>query len=152
MVQWLHLGLVWLQQIEYRITQEAQFWLLVSFIHVLAFSGIRTSSFYNNIWHSIFFFLVRFVHPQEILERSSLTGSKLRREVCEITEKVREQQADLCQCRKPNVDACNSCLRHGVVNLLCDKGFKATVCTSKWSESKKIPGGNNQLTKTLDWV
>ncbi|KAK9950218.1 hypothetical protein M0R45_005719 [Rubus argutus] len=86
---------------------------------------------------------------QEILERSSLTGSKLRREVCEITEKVREQQADFCQCRKPNVDACNSCLRHGVVNLLCDQGFKATLCTSKWSESKKIPGGTHEYIEVM---
>lgn len=138
MVQWFHLGhLCGCSRSSTELHRDPSFGFQSH--------GIRTSSFYNNIWHLIFFFLVRFVYAQEILERSSLTGSKLRREVCEITEKVREQQADFCQCRKPNVDACNSCLRHGVVNLLCDKGFKATLCTSKWSESKKIPGGNDQF-------
>ncbi|KAM5577913.1 hypothetical protein ABKV19_008305 [Rosa sericea] len=81
---------------------------------------------------------------QEILERSKLTGSKLRQEVHEITEKARSEQRDLCRCHKPNVDACNNCLRHGIVNSLCDKGFKASLCISKWSETKKIPGGTHE--------
>lgn len=88
---------------------------------------------------------------QEIVENYGLTASKLRKEISRIIKVAKE--TDFCKCSKPQVDGCIHCLRRVVVNLLCDKGFKATLCTSRWTHTKKFPGGTHeyiQLTATTN--
>lgn len=36
---------------------------------------------------------------------------------------------------------CINCLRKRVINLLCHKGLKATLCVSKWKHTKNYPAG-----------
>lgn len=76
---------------------------------------------------------------QEILENYSLTASRLRQELSRIIELAKE--SDYCKCSKPSFDGCIHCLRRGVVTLLCEKGFRASLCTSRWRHTKKFPGG-----------
>jgi hypothetical protein len=88
---------------------------------------------------------------QEVLNRCSKTGSKLRQEVYRITGVAKE--ADFCSCLKPS-KGCTSCLRQRVVNLLTQKGFVAALCTSKWNNTKKYPGGdhNSILLCLIKWI
>uniref|UniRef100_A0A6M2FCW6 Uncharacterized protein n=1 Tax=Populus davidiana TaxID=266767 RepID=A0A6M2FCW6_9ROSI len=83
---------------------------------------------------------------QEVLNRCSKTGSKLRQEVYRIT--VAAKEADFCSCLKPS-KGCNSCLRQRVVNLLTQKGFVAALCTSKWKNTKKYPGGKHEYVEMI---
>ncbi|KAJ0085158.1 uncharacterized protein LOC116121398 [Pistacia vera] len=85
---------------------------------------------------------------QEILERNSLTGQKLRQEVMRIVELSRERE--FCRCSKPSSNGgCTHCLRRLVVNLLRDKGFNASLCTSQWKRTKKYPGGRHEYIEIL---
>ncbi|KAK9271291.1 hypothetical protein L1049_026881 [Liquidambar formosana] len=84
---------------------------------------------------------------QEILERYSLTGSKLRQEVSRVIEMARER--DLCHCPKPSSNTCAYCLRRRVVKFLCDQGFHATLCTSKWNNTHKFPGGTHEYIEVI---
>ncbi|KAL5778718.1 hypothetical protein ACOSQ2_009455 [Xanthoceras sorbifolium] len=84
---------------------------------------------------------------QEILERYSLTGQRLRQEVRRIIEQVRE--GEFCRCTKPSSNSCNSCLRRILVDLLCKKGFNASLCTSKWKHTKKFPGGTHEYIEVI---
>lgn len=77
-----------------------------------------------------------------VLERYSSIGSKLRQEVSRVVGVAKE--SDFCNCMKPT-DGCTSCLRQRVVNLLTQKGFEASLCTSKWKNTRKHPGGNNSI-------
>lgn len=79
---------------------------------------------------------------QEILDYNSLTGSKLRRQISQALEMARETA--LCHCTKPSSDGCNSCLRRAVVDRLCENGFNAALCTSKWKSTSKTPGGKHE--------
>ncbi|XP_011009530.1 PREDICTED: uncharacterized protein LOC105114631 [Populus euphratica] len=83
---------------------------------------------------------------QEVLNRCSKTGSKLRQEVYRITGVAKE--ADFCSCLKPS-KGCTSCLRQRVVNLLTQKGFVAALCTSKWKNTKKHPGGKHEYVEMI---
>ncbi|KAJ6884550.1 hypothetical protein NC652_031528 [Populus alba x Populus x berolinensis] len=82
----------------------------------------------------------------EVLNRCSKTGSKLRQEVYRITGVAKE--ADFCSCLKPS-KGCTSCLRQRVVNLLTQKGFVAALCTSKWKNTKKYPGGKHEYVEMI---
>ncbi|CAK7327874.1 unnamed protein product, partial [Dovyalis caffra] len=83
---------------------------------------------------------------QEVLERYKLTGSKLRQEVSRIIGVAKA--SDFCNCLKPT-DGCASCLRQSVVDLLTQKGFHATRCTSKWKDTKKYPGGKHEYVEMI---
>jgi uncharacterized protein (TIGR01615 family) len=84
---------------------------------------------------------------QEILEHYNSTASNLRQEIIRIIEVA--GKADFCKCSKPSFDGCIHCLRRGVVNLLCDKGLRATLCTSKWTHTKKYPGGTHEYIEVI---
>lgn len=78
---------------------------------------------------------------QEIMERQSLTGQKLRQEVNKIVEMAKETEFCSC-CPKTRSDGfCTFCLRRILVNKLREKGLNANLCTSKWKHTKEIPGG-----------
>ncbi|KAF8411913.1 hypothetical protein HHK36_004471 [Tetracentron sinense] len=79
---------------------------------------------------------------QEILAHNSFTGSKLQREVSGVLETARERAS--CHCPKPSSDGCATCLRRAVVNLLSDNSFNASLCTSAWKPTRKIPGGTHE--------
>ncbi|KAJ6858992.1 hypothetical protein NC652_041329 [Populus alba x Populus x berolinensis] len=68
-------------------------------------------------------------------------GSKLRQEVSRVIGVAKE--SDFCNCKKPT-DGCTICLRQRVVNLLTQKGFEASLCTSKWKNTRKHPGGSDE--------
>ncbi|XP_059631002.1 uncharacterized protein LOC132273913 [Cornus florida] len=84
---------------------------------------------------------------QEILEHYSSTGSKLRQELIRIIEMVRE--IDFCECPKLHSHGCAKCLRRRVVHLLCNKRFNATLFTSKWKHSQKLPGGTHEYIEVI---
>ncbi|XP_075647917.1 uncharacterized protein LOC142618783 [Castanea sativa] len=84
---------------------------------------------------------------QEILENYSLTASRLRQELSRIIELAKE--SDYCKCSKPSFDGCIHCLRRGVVTLLCEKGFRASLCTSRWRHTKKFPGGSHEYIEVI---
>eukprot|EP00257_Ricinus_communis_P020829 XP_015580164.1 uncharacterized protein LOC8264993 [Ricinus communis] len=84
---------------------------------------------------------------QELLERNSLTGSKLRQEINRIIQVAKG--TDFCNCLNSNSDACISCLRQRVVHFLCQKGFNAALCTSKWKRTKKFPGGKHEYIEVI---
>ncbi|KAH7524868.1 hypothetical protein FEM48_Zijuj06G0164800 [Ziziphus jujuba var. spinosa] len=90
---------------------------------------------------------------QEVLERHSLTGAKLRQEITQTIEKAKsDNKSKLCNCLKPkkiDIVGCNNCLRRRVVDLLCDKGFTATLCTSKWRDTKKFPRGTHEYIEVI---
>ncbi|XP_010252408.1 PREDICTED: uncharacterized protein LOC104593980 [Nelumbo nucifera] len=79
---------------------------------------------------------------QEVLDHNCLTGSNLQREVKRALETVRA--TCLCQCSKQRYGECGSCLRRAVVNQLCNKGFNAGLCTSKWKSTLKTQGGMHE--------
>ncbi|XP_050215704.1 uncharacterized protein LOC126666865 [Mercurialis annua] len=80
---------------------------------------------------------------QEVVERSSVTGKKLREEINKIIESAKE--STICNCHNHKSNACIiTCLRQRVVRLLCQKGLDATLCTSKWNHTKKFPGGKHE--------
>ncbi|WCJ34856.1 hypothetical protein M5689_016138 [Euphorbia peplus] len=78
---------------------------------------------------------------QEVLERYSLTSSRLRQEINRIIEIAKE--TNFCSCFKPNSIECISCLRRNVVDFLSQRGFNATLCTSLWKPTNKFPGGKH---------
>ncbi|KAF5741928.1 hypothetical protein HS088_TW10G00936 [Tripterygium wilfordii] len=82
---------------------------------------------------------------REVLERNSLTGSKLRQEVSRIIEQAKENS--FCNCH--NDAHCTHCLRQRVVHLLTEKGFHASLCTSKWKHTKKFPGGKHEYIELI---
>ncbi|XP_059450764.1 uncharacterized protein LOC132181524 [Corylus avellana] len=84
---------------------------------------------------------------QEILEHYNSTSSNVRQEIFRIIEIAGKE--DFCKCSKPSFDGCIHCFRRGVVNLLCDKGFRATLCTSKWTHTKKYPGGSHEYIEVI---
>ncbi|KAA8528013.1 hypothetical protein F0562_035118 [Nyssa sinensis] len=85
---------------------------------------------------------------QEILEQCSLIGSKLGQEIAKVIEMARE--TGLCDCPKLlKSDGCVMCLRRRVVNLLCNRGFNATLFTSKWKHTHKYPGGTHEYIEVM---
>lgn len=74
------------------------------------------------------------------MERCNSMGAKLREEIGRVVERARETL--VCSCSKSNSDECALCLRRRVVDLLCLKGFSASLRTSKWRHTHKFPGGN----------
>lgn len=83
---------------------------------------------------------------QGVMERYSSIGSKLRQEVSRVIGLAKE--SDFCNCMKPT-DGCTSCLRQRVVNLLTQKGFEASLCTSKWKNTRKHPGGKHEYVEII---
>ncbi|KDP45627.1 hypothetical protein JCGZ_17234 [Jatropha curcas] len=84
---------------------------------------------------------------QEVLERCSLTGLKIRQEISRIIEKAKE--IEYCHCVKLSSNGCSSCLRVKVVDLLSLKGFNASLCTSKWKNTQKFPGGKHEYIEVI---
>ncbi|EXB75380.1 hypothetical protein L484_012754 [Morus notabilis] len=84
---------------------------------------------------------------QEVLERYSSTGSKLRKEISRTTDMARE--AGSCYCQKTKNEGCNHCLRRTVVDMLRDQGINATLCTSKWRDTKKFPRGSHEYIEVM---
>ncbi|KAJ9145817.1 hypothetical protein P3X46_028151 [Hevea brasiliensis] len=79
---------------------------------------------------------------QEVLECHSTTGSKWRKEINRIIEKAKEREC--CKCAEPT-----SCFRRKVVDFLCQRGFNASLCTSKWNHTKKFPGGKHEYIEVI---
>lgn len=75
-----------------------------------------------------------------------MVAQKLRQEVRITVEEARKTKH--CNCRKPedndNNGDCNSCLRKLLLQNLSQKGFNASLCTSKWKNTRKIPGGTHE--------
>lgn len=86
---------------------------------------------------------------QEVLERYSSTGSKLRKEISRAIDTAREAAGSSCHCAKPKTDGCNRCLRRTVVSMLCDKGIDANLSTSKWRDTKKFPRGSHEYIEVI---
>ncbi|XP_022772413.1 uncharacterized protein LOC111315058 [Durio zibethinus] len=84
---------------------------------------------------------------QEILDRYIMIGSKLRQEICGIIEVAKE--TEFCSCTKPSIDGCPNCFRKRVITLLCDRGFNAALCVSKWKHTKKHPGGTHEYIEVI---
>ncbi|CAJ2650784.1 unnamed protein product [Trifolium pratense] len=85
---------------------------------------------------------------EEILERYQMTGSKLRKEVDGIINSIKA--SDYCSCFKPNDSYnCTICLRRRVATILCDRGFTANLCTSKWKATDKFPGGSHEYIEVI---
>ncbi|GLT32951.1 hypothetical protein SLA2020_075780 [Shorea laevis] len=87
---------------------------------------------------------------QEILERYTVTNVRLRQGIDRIIEQVKD--TDFCCCREPRSDGCINCLRKTVVNLLCQKGYNAKLCVSKWKHTKKIPGGMHEYIQVIAYT
>ncbi|XP_058097636.1 uncharacterized protein LOC131242779 [Magnolia sinica] len=79
---------------------------------------------------------------QEILSRSNLTGSKLRREVSRAMKMTKETVE--CRCPKPSSNRCAICLRRAVIDHLHTVGYDAALCTSTWRSTREIPGGKHE--------
>ncbi|XP_077231789.1 uncharacterized protein LOC143864825 [Tasmannia lanceolata] len=79
---------------------------------------------------------------QEILARSTSSGSRLRREVSRAVKAARV--ADICRCHKPNSNGCSTCLRQAVVDQLHAAGYDAALCTSKWRSTRDVPSGMHE--------
>ncbi|PON74534.1 hypothetical protein PanWU01x14_049410 [Parasponia andersonii] len=85
---------------------------------------------------------------QEVLERYSLTGSKLRREIRRTIDMAKE--TDYCHCPKPKTDhGCNYCLRRTVVKILRENGINASSCSSKWRNTKKFLQGSHEYIEVM---
>ncbi|OIT04607.1 PREDICTED: uncharacterized protein LOC109223471 [Nicotiana attenuata] len=84
---------------------------------------------------------------QEILEQYSLIGSKLREGITRNIDRVKE--GNVCECSNPKVEGCAKCLRRRVIHQLCEKGFNACLCTSKWKHTSKMPGGRHEYIEVI---
>lgn len=85
---------------------------------------------------------------QEILEHYSSSGSKLREEIKKLIEIARG--TNFCDCKgPPQLGGCANCLRGRVENLLCAKGFHASLCTSEWKRTQKFPGGRHDYIELI---
>ncbi|CAI9117121.1 OLC1v1018458C1 [Oldenlandia corymbosa var. corymbosa] len=86
---------------------------------------------------------------EEILEQYKSNYSKLRDELRRHIEL--SKNAKFCECMvDPNLDdCCSNCLRRQVVNLLCKKGFHATLVTSSWKKTPTVPGGKHEYIEVI---
>ncbi|KAL6961945.1 hypothetical protein U1Q18_036904 [Sarracenia purpurea var. burkii] len=87
---------------------------------------------------------------QEMLEQHYSTGRNFRQKISEIIELARETNS--CQCADPKAGGsccCSKCLRQGVVGSLCSHGFNATLCTSKWRSTPKLPAGTHEYIEVI---
>ncbi|KAK4352834.1 hypothetical protein RND71_028352 [Anisodus tanguticus] len=86
---------------------------------------------------------------QEILEQYRLIGSKVREGITRNVEGARE--GNVCECSNPKVggSSCAKCFRRRVVHHLSQKGFNATLCTSKWNHTSKMPGGRHEYIEVI---
>ncbi|KAJ8541835.1 hypothetical protein K7X08_002651 [Anisodus acutangulus] len=86
---------------------------------------------------------------QEILKQYRLIGSKVREGITRNVEGARE--GNVCECSNPKVggSSCAKCFRRRVVHHLSQKGFNATLCTSKWNHTSKMPGGRHEYIEVI---
>ncbi|CAI0556537.1 unnamed protein product [Linum tenue] len=84
---------------------------------------------------------------QEVLERHSSASLKLRQEVGRIIGLAKK--TDFCSCMNSTQEGCTSCLRNKVVDMLLERGFNATLCTSQWKNTKKFPGGKHEYVELM---
>ncbi|CAN0888065.1 hypothetical protein LINGRAHAP2_LOCUS15745 [Linum grandiflorum] len=88
----------------------------------------------------------------EILERHSSSSLKLRQEVWRIIGLAKH--TDFCSCLNANTiisseEGCTNCLRHKVVDILSQKRFDATLCTSQWKNTREFPGGKHEYIELI---
>ncbi|XP_031111564.1 uncharacterized protein LOC116015595 [Ipomoea triloba] len=85
---------------------------------------------------------------QEILENYKLSGTKVREGIYKIIERVTTTN-NCCECPLPRLESCAKCLRLRAVNELRNKGFTATLCTSKWNQTEKKLGGRHEYIEVM---
>ncbi|XP_019151830.1 PREDICTED: uncharacterized protein LOC109148547 isoform X2 [Ipomoea nil] len=86
---------------------------------------------------------------QEILENYKLSGTKVREGIYKIIERVTTTTNNYCECPLPRLESCAKCLRLRAVNELRNKGFTATLCTSKWNQTDKKLGGRHEYIEVI---
>lgn len=86
---------------------------------------------------------------QEILEQYRLIGSKVREGITRSVEGANV----ICECSNGKVyvggSSCAKCFRRRVVQELCEKGFNASLCTSKWNYTSRMPGGRHEYIQVI---
>ncbi|KAH0776522.1 hypothetical protein KY290_007933 [Solanum tuberosum] len=91
---------------------------------------------------------------REILEQYRLIGSKVREGITRSVEGARDVGITnvICECSTGKVgrpSSCAKCFRRRVVEELCEKGFNASLCTSKWNHTSKMPGGRHEYIQVI---
>ncbi|XP_049380066.1 uncharacterized protein LOC125844774 [Solanum stenotomum] len=91
---------------------------------------------------------------KEILEQYRLIGSKVREGITRSVEGARDVGINnvICECSNGKVgrpSSCAKCFRRRVVEELCEKGFNASLCTSKWNHTSKMPGGRHEYIQVI---
>ncbi|XP_015057102.1 uncharacterized protein LOC107003311 isoform X1 [Solanum pennellii] len=91
---------------------------------------------------------------KEILEQYRLIGSKVRKGITRSVEGAKDVGINnvICECFNGKVDgpiSCAKCFRRRVVEELCEKGFNASLCTSKWNHTSKMPGGRHEYIQVI---
>ncbi|KAL0326421.1 UNVERIFIED_CONTAM: hypothetical protein Sradi_5211400 [Sesamum radiatum] len=84
---------------------------------------------------------------QEILDQCNSSGSKLKEKIKRNIEIAKD--SDFCNCMDKSFRGCIKCLRRAAVNQLCNKGFNAALCTSKWKKTDKMPGGTHEYIEVI---
>ncbi|MCE3050282.1 hypothetical protein HAX54_046812 [Datura stramonium] len=84
---------------------------------------------------------------QEILEQYRMIGSKVREGIARNVEGAREGNIK-CECSNGNI-ICAKCFRRRVVQQLCEKGLNASLSTSKWKHTSKMPGGRHEYIQVI---
>ncbi|KAL0359985.1 UNVERIFIED_CONTAM: hypothetical protein Sradi_3683000 [Sesamum radiatum] len=84
---------------------------------------------------------------QEILDQCNSSGPKLKEKIKRNIEIARD--SDFCNCMDKSFRGCIKCLRQAAVNQLCNKGFNAALCTSKWKKTDKMPGGTHEYIEVI---
>ncbi|KAJ8531003.1 hypothetical protein K7X08_025734 [Anisodus acutangulus] len=85
---------------------------------------------------------------QEILEQYKLIGSKVRQGIIRNVERARE--GNICECSNHKIGGpCAKCFRRRLVHHLSEKGFNASLCTSKWNHTPKMPGGRHEYIEVI---
>uniref|UniRef100_M1BIC9 Uncharacterized protein n=3 Tax=Solanum tuberosum TaxID=4113 RepID=M1BIC9_SOLTU len=91
---------------------------------------------------------------KEILEQYMLIGSKVREGITRSVEVARDVGITnvICECSNGKVgrpSSCAKCFRRRVVEELCEKGFNASLCTSIWNHTSKMPGGRHEYIQVI---
>ncbi|KAK6776086.1 hypothetical protein RDI58_027087 [Solanum bulbocastanum] len=90
---------------------------------------------------------------KEILEQYTLIGSKVREGITRSVEGAKDVGINnvICECSNGKIGrpSCAKCFRRRVVEGLCEKGFNASLCTSKWNHTSKMPGGRHEYIQVI---
>ncbi|KAK4413427.1 hypothetical protein Salat_2755300 [Sesamum alatum] len=87
---------------------------------------------------------------QEILDQCNSSGSKLKEKIKKNIEIAKDSEYCNCMDKMKRLrGCCIKCLRRAAVNQLCDKGLNASLCTSKWKKTDKMPGGTHEYIEVI---